>query len=154
MDILPFIGILKAEAVGIWAENSLSVALVWFWIWREGLNLESSVLCCKIMMYAKEASGIVWKTNHVALKKKKKRYGRVSSFAVASSSRLRSANHSPHSELPYGFNGFVRRALTMWMIHCCAEQNGDSFLLKSRADESHKETEGFIYSQDLIVPVN
>lgn len=78
----------------------------------------------------------------------------MSSFAVASSSRRRSANHSPHSELPYGFNGFVRRALTMWTIHCCAEQNGDSFLLKSRADESHKETEGFIYSQDLMVPVN
>lgn len=57
---------------------------------------------------------------------------------------------------PGGFHSFVllRGDLAVWKIHCCAEQNRDSFLLKSRADESHKETEGFIYSQDTIVPVN
>lgn len=101
----------------------------------------------------REGNCIVWKTDHVGkIKKKVPERELIWLLPAAWGSRVLIKIHTQN--FPNRFHRFVllRGDLAMWKIHCCAEQN--SFLLKSRADESHKETEGFIYSQDTIVPVN
>lgn len=109
-----------------------------------------------LMRDAEKESALFEKTNHGGLKKKKKvqESELILLLPAAWGSRVLIKIHIQN--FPDRFNSFVllRGVLTMWKTHCCAEQNRDSFLLKSRADESHKETEGFIYSQDTIVPVN